>query len=183
MSNGSSESAIAGEPKIHGTMQMIDGRVVLHFNLSLPHAVERVWRAVSVPSELERWFPAAVDWTPAVGETFDAGGATLEVTDVDAPHHLAWSYAGQLQSFELSGEGNRCRLTFAHVFDDLPLAAQTAAGWETYLSRLDPHLRGEHLTEATAHEQWAEIHERYAESFGVDPAPGRKFAEGMRSTQ
>ena len=35
MSNESSESAIAGEPEIHGTMQMIDGRVVLHFNLSL----------------------------------------------------------------------------------------------------------------------------------------------------
>lgn len=168
---------------IHGTMELIDGRVALHFDLSLAHPIEPVWRAVSVPAELEQWFPAAVDWTPMKGETFEAGGATLEVTEVDAPHHLAWSYAGQLQSFKLTEEGDACRLTFTHVFDDLPLAAQTAAGWETYLSRLDPHLRGEHLTEEMAHEQWAEIHERYAEDFGVDPEPGRKFAEALRSAQ
>ena len=88
-----------------------------------------------------------------------------------------------MQSFELAGEGDGCRLTFAHVFDDLPLAAQTAAGWESYFMRLDPHLRGGQLTEANAHEQWAEIHELYAERFGVDPEPGRKFAETSRSAE
>ncbi len=183
MTNESQESAAVGGPAIHGTMEMVDGRVALHFELGLAHALQRVWRSVSVPAELECWFPAAVDWTPAVGETFEAGGATLEVTEVDAPYHLAWSYAGQLQSFKLVGEGDGCRLVFTHVFDDLPLAAQTAAGWEIYLSRLDPHLRGKDLTEGTAHERWAEIHERYAECFGVDPEPGRKFAESLRSSQ
>ncbi|MFL4476612.1 SRPBCC domain-containing protein [Paeniglutamicibacter sp. MACA_103] len=183
MTNENLESAAAEEPTIHGTMEMIAGRVALHFELSLAHPVERVWLAASVPGELERWFPAAVEWTPIAGETFEAGGATLEVTEVDAPHRLAWSYAGQLQSFTLAGEGDGCLLTFTHVFDDLPLAAQTAAGWETYLSRLDPHLRGEYLAEETAHEQWAEIHELYAEKFGVDPEPGRKFAEALRSSQ
>lgn len=90
---------------------------------------------------------------------------------------------GQRAGFELTAQQDGCRLTFTHVIDDLALAAQTATGWETYLSRLEPHLAGEHLSEEVAHEQWAEIHERYAERFGVDPTPGRRFAAALRAGQ
>ena len=168
---------------IHGTLGMLDERVCLRVGLNVDHAVESVWRAVSEPDELRRWFPGAVGWTPEAGETFEAGRALLEVTEDDAPNHLAWTYAGQSQSFELGSEGDGYRLAFAHVFDGLPLAAQTAAGWESYLMRLDPHLRGGHPTEANEHEQWSEIQELYTERFGVDPEPGRKFAETLRSAE
>lgn len=167
----------------YGTLETVDGRPALRFERDVAFPVERVWRAISEPAELGRWFPAAVDWTPAVGETFEAGGATLEVTEVEAPHRLAWVYAGQLQSFELTAHGDSCRLIFTNVIDDTALAAQTATGWQTYLSRLDPHLAGEQVSEEAAHEQWAEIHERYAERFGVDPAPGRRFAAALRGDQ
>jgi uncharacterized protein YndB with AHSA1/START domain len=166
-----------------GTLETIDGRPALRFERTLAHSVERVWRAVSVPAELERWFPAAADWTPATGETFEAYGATGEVIEADPPHRLAWTYAGELYSFDLTADGDGCRLVFTHVVNDRGLAAQTAAGWETYLSRLEPHLAGEHVSEQAAHEGWAEIHERYAERFGVDPEPGRRFAETLRSGQ
>ncbi|WP_049577231.1 SRPBCC domain-containing protein [Nonomuraea sp. SBT364] len=165
---------------IHGTLETIDGRPALRFERTLPYPVERVWRAVSVPAELGRWFPAAADWTPAVGETFEAAGATGEVTEVDPPHRLAWVFAGQLYSFDLAAHEGGCRLTFIHVIDDLGLSAQTATGWEAYLSRLEPHLAGRDLSEEDAHEQWEEVHERYAERFGVDPAPGRRFAAALR---
>ncbi|MFF4778429.1 SRPBCC domain-containing protein [Microtetraspora fusca] len=165
---------------IHGTLETIDGRPALRFERTLAYPVERVWRAVSAPAELERWFPAATDWTPAAGETFEAAGATGEVTEVDPPHRLAWTYADQLYSFELAAQGDGCRLIFTHVIDDRDLAAQTATGWETYLSRLQPHLAGKYLSEEEAHEPWEEIHERYAERFGVDPTPGRRFAAALR---
>lgn len=77
--------------------------------------------------------------------------------------------------FELVPTDSGCRLTFTHVIDDLP-AAQTASGWETYLSRLEPHLAGGHFSEEEAHRPWRDIHERYAERFGVDPEPGRRWA-------
>lgn len=163
-----------------GTLETIDGRPALRFERTLPYSVERVWRAVSVPAELERWFPAAADWTPATGETIEAAGATGEVTEVDPPHRLAWTFDGQLYSFDLTAHGDGCRLVFTHVIDDLGLSAQTAAGWESYLSRLEPHLAGKDLSEEEAHEGWAETHERYAERFGVDPTPGRRFAAAMR---
>lgn len=166
---------------IHGTLETVDGRPALRFERVLAYPVERVWRAVSEPAELERWFPAAVDWTPAVGETIEAGGSTVEVTEVEPPHVLAWTYAGQWHRFELTPHEDGCRLVFIHVVDDAMPKAQTAAGWETYLLRLEPLLAGEELSEAEAHEQWEEIHERYAERFGVDPEPGRRFAEALRA--
>jgi uncharacterized protein YndB with AHSA1/START domain len=166
-----------------GTLETIDGRPALRFERTLAHSVERVWRAVSVPAELERWFPAAPEWTPATGETFEAGGVTGEVTEVEPPHRLAWNYAGELYSFDLTAHGDGCRLIFTHVVNDRALSAQTAAGWETYLMRLDPHLTGGFLSEEAAHEQWEELHERYAERFDIDPTPGRQFAEGLRAGQ
>jgi uncharacterized protein YndB with AHSA1/START domain len=171
------------EPTAYGTLETIDGRPALRFERTLAYPIERVWRAISEPAELERWFPAAVDWTPATGETFEAAGATVEVTEVDAPHRLAWTYAGQLHSFELADQGEGCRLIFTHVIDDPALAAQTATGWETYLLRLEPHLAGGYLSEEEAHKPWQEIHERYAERFGVDPTPGRRFAAALRAGQ
>jgi uncharacterized protein YndB with AHSA1/START domain len=167
----------------YGTLETIDGRPALRFERTLAHSVERVWRAVSVPAEIERWFPAAADWTPTTGETFEAAGATGEVTEVDPPHRLAWIYAGQLYSFDLAVDGDGCRLIFTHVIDDRSRAAQTAAGWEAYFSRLEPHLAGEHLSEEDAHEPWEQIHERYAARFGVDPMPGRQFAAALRAGQ
>ena len=139
-----------------GTLQTIDGRPALRFERTLAHSVERVWRAITEPAELERWFAAAADWTPVTGETFEAYGATGEVTEVDAPHRLAWTFAGERYSFELAAQEDGCRLIFTHVFDDRALAAQTAAGWETYLSRLERHLAGGYLSEEEAHELWEE---------------------------
>lgn len=164
-----------------GTLETVDGRPALRFERPLAHSVERVWRAVSEPAELERWFPAAVAWTPAAGEKLDAGGMTGEVIEVEAPNRLSWTFAGDRYSFDLAAHDGGCLLVFTHVFDDRALAAQTATGWEAYFSRLEPHLAGDFLSEEDAHEPWEEVHERYAERLGVDPAPGRRFIAAQRS--
>ncbi len=171
------------KPMADGTLETIDGRPALRFDRTLAHSVDRVWRAITEPAELERWFPAAADWTPATGETFEAYGAAGEVTEVDAPHRLAWTFGGERYSFDLAAHERGCRLVFTHVFDDRARAAQTAAGWDAYLSRLDPHLAGTPLSEAQAHQPWEEVHERYAERFGVDPTPGRQFLAAQHAGQ
>ncbi len=166
-----------------GILETIDGRPALRFERTLAYPVQRVWRAASEPAELERWFPAAADWTPAIGDTFEAAGEPGEVTEVDPPHRLAWTWGGQLYRFELAVQGDGCRLIFVNVIDDRDLTAQTATGWHTYFSRLEPHLAGEFVSEEVAHGPWAETHERYAEKFGVDPTPGRQFAAALRDSQ
>jgi uncharacterized protein YndB with AHSA1/START domain len=166
-----------------GTLETIDGRPALRFERVLAYPVERVWRAVSEPKELEAWFPAAVDWKPEAGESLETLGMIGEVIEVDPPHLLAWNFNGDLYRFELSAADEGCRLIFLHVFDNRDLAAQTATGWSAYLSRLEPHLAGGQVSEQDAHAGWAETHERYAESFGVDPTPGRRFAAALREGQ
>ena len=38
-----------------------EGRTVLRFERRLAHAPDKVWRAVTEPSELAHWFPAKIE--------------------------------------------------------------------------------------------------------------------------
>ena len=165
---------------IDGTLQTIDGRPALRFERRLAHSPERVWRAVTEPAELAQWFVAPVAWTPALGETFGGEGQPGEITALEAPRLLAWSWGEERYAFELAADGDGCRLVFTHVLhpSDGP-AAQHAAGWETYLDRLDALLAGATLSEEDAHGPIGELHEIYAAGFGQDPAPGRKMIASL----
>jgi hypothetical protein len=62
---------------------------------------------------------------------------------------------------------------FTHVFNpDLGPSWQHAAGWETYLNRLDAHLAGGFLSEEQAHEEIDQLLADYREAFG-DPGEAR----------
>jgi uncharacterized protein YndB with AHSA1/START domain len=165
---------------IDGTLQTIDGRPALRFERRFAHPVERVWRAVTAPEELAHWFVAPVPWTPALGETFGAAGQRGEIVALQEPTLLRWTWGEERYSFELESDGDGCRLVFTHVFDErYGPAAQHAAGWETYLDRLDVHLAGGALSEEDAHAAIGELHERYAARFAQDPAPGRRMIATM----
>ncbi len=161
---------------IDGTLQTIDGRPALRFERRLAHPMERVWRAVTEPAELAQWFVAPVAWTPALGETFEGEGQSGEITALEAPRLLAWSWGEERYALQLAPAGDGCLLVFTHVFDpSYGPAAQHAAGWETYLERLDALLDGGALSEQDAHGAIGELHEIYAARFGQDPAPGRRM--------
>jgi uncharacterized protein YndB with AHSA1/START domain len=154
-----------------GTQQIVDGRPALRFERHLDHPVERVWRAVTEPAELARWFVAPVAWIPELGETFEAAGEHGAITALEPPHHLAWTWGVERYSFELTPAGDGCVLVFTHVFDPRRGPGwQHAAGWETYFNRLDAHLAGGHLSEEAAHEPIGELMEHYRGRFERDPA-------------
>jgi len=132
---------------MNGTLQTIDGRPALRFERRLAHPIERVWRAVTEPAELACWFVAPVPWKPELGETFEGGGARGEITALQEPRLLAWTWGEERYSFELEAADAGCLLVFTHVFDHRTRAAQTAAGWEAYFSRLDAHLAGGFLSD------------------------------------
>jgi uncharacterized protein YndB with AHSA1/START domain len=134
------------------TQQTVDGRPALRIERRLAHSVERVWRAVTVPAELARWFVAEVPWTPEAGEQFEAGGAQGQITACEPPRLLAWTWSVEQYRFELTPDGDGCVLVFTHVFNpEFGPAWQHAAGWETYFNRLDAHLAGGFLSEEEAH--------------------------------
>ena len=144
----------------------VDGRPALRLERHLDHSIERVWRAVTVPAELARWFVAEVPWTPVAGEEFEAGGARGRITALEPPRLLAWTWDVEEYRFELTAEGDGCVLVFTHVFNpELGPGWQHAAGWETYFNRLDAHLAGGFLSEEAAHEGIDELFDRYRALF------------------
>jgi uncharacterized protein YndB with AHSA1/START domain len=144
------------------TQQIVDGRPALRVERRLDHSVERVWRAITEPAELARWFVAEAQWTPALGEEFPGG----EITELDRPRRFAWVHGGQHFAYDLTADGDGCRLVFTHVFDpDAGPPWQHAAGWETYFDRLDAHLAGGYLSEADAHAGIDARMAAYRESF------------------
>jgi uncharacterized protein YndB with AHSA1/START domain len=163
-----------------GRLIDVDGRPALHFERSLPHPVDRVWRAVTEPAELSQWFVGAVAWTPALGETRDVAGRQMVITELDPPRRIAWDWGDEWYAFDLAVSPEGCVLEFTHVFDDrFGPAAQHAAGWEAYLGRLDALLAGHPIDEIEAHVSIAEHHEQYAVAFGQDPTPGRRMIAGL----
>ena len=146
-----------------GTLETIENRPALRFERRLGHSVERVWRAISDPDELRHWFPPDEPMT---------------VTESDPPRMLGGTWFGDPLRFELRPDGQGCVLVFTHVFADRDTAARTAAGWDSSFARLDALLAGEPLGYEDSLHAWPEVHERYAERFGVDPELGRRaFAE------
>ena len=152
-----------------GTQQTLDGRPALRFERHLDHPLERVWRAVTEPAELGRWFVVAeVPWTPREGEEFEAGGESGRITALEPPRLLAWTWGPERYSFELSPEGDGCVLVFTHVFNpELGPGWQHAAGLETYLARLDAHLAGGYLSEEDAHAGIDDLMALYRERFAT----------------
>jgi uncharacterized protein YndB with AHSA1/START domain len=149
------------------TQQTIGDRPALRIERRLGHSVERVWRAVTAPDELARWFVAEVPWTPEAGEEFEAGGERGRITELQPPHVIAWTWAAERYRFELTADGgDACVLVFTHVFNpELGPGWQHAAGWETYFNRLDAHLAGGYLSEEDAHVGIDALFERYRASF------------------
>jgi uncharacterized protein YndB with AHSA1/START domain len=150
------------------SLQIVDGRPALRFERRLDHSIERVWRAVTEPDELARWFVAAVPWIPELGEEFAAEGQSGRVTALEPPRLIAWTWSIQRFSFELTPDGDECVLVFTHVFDpELGPGWQHAAGWETYFKRLDALLAGGFLSEQEAHMGIEDVLERYRKRFGA----------------
>ena len=123
------------------------------------HPVARVWRAVSEPGELAHWFPA---------------DAPMEIVARDAPHRLVATWFGDTLRFDLRPDGPGCVLVFTHEFADRDVAARPAAGWDRCFARFEALLAEQPMSEAVSLELWPEVHERYAERFGVDPEIGRQ---------
>ena len=136
---------------MHGTLDTVDGRPALRFERRLAHPLDAVWRAVTEPSELAHWFPAAVNVDLRVG-----GRLTFTFPDDRAadrgPRHGARA-APPLRLLvgrrppALRARARRrrpgCVLRFTHVLDARNRAARDAAGWHVSLDGLDARLAGE----------------------------------------
>jgi uncharacterized protein YndB with AHSA1/START domain len=154
---------------MNGTLHHIDGRWVLRFERRLAHSRDKVWRAITDPAQLTRWFPADLDYDLAPGAKIrfdfrDGEGPTLdgEVTELDPPRLLAYTWDRDLLRFELRPDGEGCLLVFTHAFDDRGEAAKVGAGWHAHFDLLQARLDGQDVG-WSAQDRWAEVHPGYLE--------------------
>jgi uncharacterized protein YndB with AHSA1/START domain len=144
----------------------------IRFERGLPHHVDTVWRWVTEPEKLSTWFPQTVVGELAVGETLRFESAlpgvnafTGDVTAVEHARLLAFTWADDLLTIELSATDDGTVLTFIASIAELGKAARDAAGWHTCLDTLEAELNGA-TPEWSSVERWVSVHSRYVAAYG-----------------
>jgi uncharacterized protein YndB with AHSA1/START domain len=178
------------------TLTTDGGRSALRMERRFPHPVEKVWRALTDPAELGHWFPSQVeiDLVPGgkvrfVEESDEYPSIDGEITDLDPPRLIAYTWDDDHLRWELRPDGDGCLLTLTHTFDDRYGAASFASGWTGCLDVLDLRLAGElagpenpdgvspdDLPQGLA--GWQDLHERFVERFGLAEPTVRRTSEG-----
>jgi len=160
-----------------GTVSKSGSARLLRYERYYEHPVERVWAALTEPSELSGWL-ADADVELADGgalelrwlNTDDEGNRAImnaTITALDPPRLLEYDGAphGRLR-WELRPEGDGCTLTLTVAVeapdDQIPLAL---AGWHIHLDHLADALAGRPIEwerwNAEHRPHWEELHDRY----------------------
>jgi uncharacterized protein YndB with AHSA1/START domain len=168
--------------------QSPDGSTRIRFVRRLPHAIDRVWEALTDPAELHRWW-GDTDLELAEGGHFtlrwrnedpegDAAILVGAITKLDPPRFLeisaSWGTTGT------PGDGTRTTLTWElepaddhtilHFTNTLPTPTQdptTAAGWHLHLDALATTLAGDEVDIAHPELLFDPIHKAYEEKYGT----------------
>jgi uncharacterized protein YndB with AHSA1/START domain len=155
------------------TLHTDGDRSTLRFERHLAHGLDRVWRAVTDPAELEQWFPSAVVYEPRAGASmqFDFGGEhgidalPGEVLEFDPPRVFAFAWGKDVLRFELAGDERATQLVFTHSFAHEPgKPARDAAGWAACWEAFDALLDG---GPKPAGDRWTAHEQGYVELFGA----------------
>lgn len=140
----------------------------------LPHAPEKVWKALTDPAHLREWAPFDVDGSldnvGTVNLTWVGTTQPLEtkVIRAEAPKVLEY---GDVR-WELEATNTGTRLTLLHSIDRR-FISWGAAGWHICFDVLDRLLAGEPIgrivgADAMQFEGWQRLTTEYAKQFGVE---------------
>lgn len=156
--------------------QLHDGRWQLRFTRTLAHSPEKVWRAITEPEHLLRWFPTTIEGERAAGATLRFSFPAAQAPPMDG-EMLAYEplslmelrWGPDVLRLELEPVGDGTRLTLIDILEEHGKAARDGAGWHVCLDGLAAHLAG---GDAARDElsNWKDVHPHYIESFGPEAA-------------
>ncbi|MCZ6616702.1 MAG: SRPBCC family protein [Gammaproteobacteria bacterium] len=144
---------IAFDHSRHGRIgKLDDNRVYVAFERQLSHPIDKVWRAISDPDELERWFPGIKIELKLGGKFKIWFGDGCEgsphvsgiVEEFEPPNLLQ---IGTMR-YELEANSAGCMLKFSDVLafngprTRQQFAVSVLAGWHAYLDTLELVLDG-----------------------------------------
>lgn len=165
-----------GEPTDRGTYLEHEGRPAVRFRRHYGHSIERLWAAVTEPSELAHWFPSAVRMEPRVGGTIEFSGdphiepSAGTILVYEPPSRFAFSWGGDELHFALEADGDSsCTLTLTNVLESRDAAARQAAGWSVCLAEFNKLVSGA-LADGP-HSGTAEAWQPYYDAYVADGMP------------
>src|SRR5262245_18707012 len=165
------------EPAMYGTLDHLgDGRWQLRFTRTLPHPVEKVWRAITEPEHLAHWFPSTIDGERAAGARLRFAFPGVQAPPIEGemlayapPSLMEFRWGTDILRLELRPSGEGTVLTLLDTLDERGKAARDGAGWHVCLDGLAAHLRGEPgAREAIG--AWKDVHPTYVDRFGPEAA-------------
>ena len=165
------------------SLYTVDGCAALRIERALAHRPEKVWRALTEPSQLNQWFPFDVEPTLEVGGTVRfsdrAGGppTTGLITDLEPPKLLAYTWETDHLRWELSASATGCVLVLTHTMHDRYGTASFAAGWHACIDRLDAVLAG---CPTEQPDNMDGTHERFVAELGLDQGEVTEAPGGWR---
>ena len=139
-------------------------RPVLRFERHLPKPVQVVWRAVTDPAEMRRWFPTRIvieEWKVGAELTHffdehDIDPLPGKVLEWDPPRRLTITWGTDTIGFELSATPDGGTIFVLTEELSANIAARNAAGWDVCLDRLESGVEGE---------SWKPRFDRYVATF------------------
>ena len=154
--------------EVLGRVERAGDQVAVVFDRHYATSPDDLWEACTDPDRLARWF-APVSGDLRIGGAFtihfdDADTPQCQVLTCDPPHRLVWEWpvgdAATLVSAEITPDADGARLVLRHERLTPSQAAGYAAGWDTYVRRLEAHLSGVPLPDWE--QTWSALHARYA---------------------
>jgi len=164
------------------TLERHGPRYVLRVERRLTDSPERVWRVLTDRELLKRWFPCDVEgeWTVGAELRFEflhGEGEGLadeelrgEVLTVEEPRFLEFRWGTHVLTYEITPDGEGCRLRLSESFEDPSWGARNAAGWEMCLENLDLLLEGVGIVKFAA-KVWRPKFDRYVAKFETTFGP------------
>jgi uncharacterized protein YndB with AHSA1/START domain len=171
-----------------GQLQQVGDRWELRFQRKLPHAPEKVWRAITEPDHLKAWFPDTVEGEMAPGAklkfVFDDDAMPPfdgEVLVFEPVSRLELRWGTDFLRFAIEPDGEGSVLTFVDSIDEVGKAARDGAGWHVCLEHLELDLAGGQPSSETV-ARWKQVHPDYVERFGPEASTIGPPAEMMRDS-
>ncbi|WP_028938677.1 SRPBCC family protein [Pseudonocardia spinosispora] len=153
------------------TLRSEGDRAAVRLERALRHPVEKVWRALTEPSHLNRWFPFDVEPELTVGGTVRfvdrSGGPSGKgtITDLEPPRLIAYYWEEDHLRWELSPTEEGSLLVLTHTVADRFGTASFATGWHACIDGLESVLAGQPVQPPSDMDA---PHEEFVTRFGLD---------------
>lgn len=157
----------------YGTIEHLDGdRWQLRFTRTLPHPQDKVWRALTEPAQLARWFPSTIEGELLAGaglrfsfpETVGIDPIAGKMLACEPGSVMEFSWGPDVVRLELRPVEGGTELTLLDTLDERGKAARDGAGWHTCLANLAYELDGVKAPDS----DWRATHRLYQERFGAE---------------